>query len=284
MSSSSRSQPIVGWPLLLMWLVTRSSRSRFGTPLLFWLAVSWAPGGVAGLRSHDLRSYRRRRSPRGIPLATAVNIPSAAANLSTAQRERLRIAILSDLRRIVDMAHAEFESGYDDPVQKLMLRLVLWLGFYLRLTYDVAADHTIVVCERGDDLVGMVELSMQPRLHTPGPMPPPQWIKRLGGDLSPYLSNLLVTKRCRRRGIGRALVKRCETIVLNDWSRDSLALHFDAKDLRLSRFYQRLGFKFECDPTTRKPLGAMKVDGFDLCYAIKPLLGKDVIRASNPLR
>lgn len=200
---------------------------------------------------------------------------SEARENSHPTEEKMRIGIMSDLNQIVKMAHDEFQSGYDDPIQKFGLWLVLWIGFYLRLNYSTDRDHTILIYEYGSDLCGMVEISMQPRLQLAAAMPPPQWVKRLRGELTPYLSNLLVTKRHRRRGIGRALVRGCEAFVQHEWHGQSLSLHFDAVDVRLSKFYQRLGYKFQSNPKTRMPVAATSVNGFDLCYASKQLSGRE---------
>ncbi|KAJ8608433.1 hypothetical protein CTAYLR_009593 [Chrysophaeum taylorii] len=202
-------------------------------------------------------------------------IGKAISKISTRPNEQMRVGIVSDLGSIVDLAHAEFEKGYEDPVQKFGLRLVLWLGFFLRLTYGVPLDHTLLVYETDDDLCGMVELSMQPAGKLAAAMPPPQWIKRLRGDLHPYLSNLLVSRTHRNRGIGRNLVRACEAVVQHHWCRDTLALHFDAQDPSLSRFYRRLGFQYG-STKMRAPLPittttTTEIDGFSLCYAVKPL-------------
>lgn len=171
------------------------------------------------------------------------------------------------------MACDEFATAYeDDPLSSLAFKANMWIGLYLRLSYGEPRDHTILLCERRGELCGMVEISMQPRYSTPSPMPMPVWIKEYSKDLSPYLSNLLVDKNYRRRGIGKTLVKECEAVVRDKWESDTLSLHFDSEDLRLSRFYRRLGFNFQCKPMTRIPLPTTVIDNFKLVYAEKSVL------------
>jgi GNAT superfamily N-acetyltransferase len=194
--------------------------------------------------------------------------PAAVAAAAAAAAPELYRATLDDLGDIVDVAHAEFGAAYGDPVSRFGLRTTLLVGFFLRLTYGLDADHAVFCARERGALTGVVELSLQPFGRLAGPIPPPQWLKAaLGGadrPLRPYLSNLLVVPAKRRRGVGAALVGKCEAEAAR-WGFSTLALHHDRDDAPLARFYRKFGFRVE----TGAP--AFLVDGFMLQFVSKPL-------------
>lgn len=219
-------------------------------------------------------------SPHITSLRRGANVPRLSARRPASRRALVALSAgeaaetepyrgtLADLGDIVDMAHAEFGKAYSDPVSRFGLRSVLFLGFFLRLTYGVDADHSVYCCrDGGGDLVGVVELSLQPYGKLAGPIPPPPFAKAaLGGDrpLRPYLSNLLVAPSRRKRGLGAALVRKCETETAR-WGFSRLALHHDRDDAPLTRFYEKFGFRTEADAP------AFLVDGFMLQFVAKPI-------------
>lgn len=173
--------------------------------------------------------------------------PRSSSRVSAAALE-YRPGEVGDLLDIVDLAHAEFGKAYGDPVSRFGLRSVLTVGFFLRLTYGLDDDHRVICCRDGEsgDLLGLVEVSMQPYGNLAGPMPPPQWVKRAIGEindqpLQPYLSNLLVAPERRKAGIGGALVRACEREAAR-WDMPRIALHHDTEDAKLDRFYRKLGY------------------------------------------
>ena len=217
-------------------------------------------------------THRTRPLPRALGRQTARN----TFNRHTGRRATALAAsaldygpgVVGDLAEIVELAQAEFGKAYGDPASKFGLRTLLAIGFFLRLTYGVDRDHRVICCrDGGGELVGVVELSMQPFGRLAGPVPPPQFVKRLlgGGEpLKPYLSNLLVAPPARQRGIGAALVRACEAEARR-WDEDVVVLHHDTEDAKLDRFYKRLGYADEPAPT-------LPVDGFILKLVSKKIL------------
>ncbi|KAJ1456733.1 hypothetical protein M885DRAFT_616090, partial [Pelagophyceae sp. CCMP2097] len=226
----------------------------FRAALLYAVSVSWASALVApaGPRA-DFR-------PRAEPL-------------------EIRRAELRDLRHIVELSHREFRPrSSGDVLQKLWaeyesvnLLLLLYVGFYLRLTYqetyEVDDDHRVLIAlDDAARVRGVVEISKQPFCTLAPPVPRPRFLK--GPDLRPYLSNLLVDQPFRNQGLGKALVKRCETEVRESWRGDSLALHHDKEDAKLTVFYQRLGY------LPVEAADEVKIDGFTLGYVAKALASR----------
>ena len=188
----------------------------------------------------------------------------------------LRIAELEDVEKVVAVAHAEFAKEYDTNLEKMALRVLLWLGFYLRLRN--VDDHKIILYAARGDIKGMGALSVQPTGRPAPAVPTPRWLKSLfGGPLLPYISNLLVTSDFRRRGLGRALVRRCERLAAED--SDSISLHFDADNFRLRQFYRRLGYQTFLTINKRTQLttsnsqrpAVIHFNGLNLTYAEKVL-------------
>jgi len=144
-----------------------------------------------------------------------------------------------------------------------MVHVMDW--FLLRLKNERIDDHRIFidVDTRTGDITGMIEISKQPKGSISNAVPLPYLIKFYRGDLQPYLSNLLVAKRYRKRGLGRKLVAKSISIVRDEWQIDLLGLHYDTSNTYLRRFYSKLGFIPDPNGDTTTE------DGINLTYAMK---------------
>lgn len=118
-------------------------------------------------------------------------------------------------------------------------------------------------------VIGCIEVSVLPTTGSTAPiLPLPRWIKSLAFQpLQPYISNLLVDRRYRRRGYAKRLVQACEDTA-RAWGFDSVFLHVDADYLPAVLLYESLGYSIvREDPEWKKSLF-----GTRLRYMTKSLL------------
>ncbi|MEQ9040829.1 MAG: GNAT family N-acetyltransferase [Silicimonas sp.] len=127
---------------------------------------------------------------------------------------RIRSALETDVQTIAQLAR-ELASHVADPDPGAETDAWLQLGFGEDRWFDC------LVAEVGGELVGFAAFGKRFEIHTRS--------RRL------WLSDLVVTERCRKRGIGGALIASlrqravelgCDTIVLELWARNSSARAF----------------------------------------------------------
>ena len=125
----------------------------------------------------------------------------------------MRACAASDASAVIALCYREYAAP-DDPVDNAFLGALLRWGWRARLARP--ARHCVLgAFDGGGELVGLVELSLRPDDTLAPPVPPPAFVEALaraggaargGGSESPYVSNLLVARARRRRGIARALM------------------------------------------------------------------------------
>ena len=93
-----------------------------------------------------------------------------------------------------------------------------------------------------DTIVGIVEVSLE---EPDGMLAPPVQspFKRDPeiGDM-PYLCNLSIDSKYRRKGLGKLLCRACENIVICFWKKDTIYLHVEASNLPAQRLYINMGY------------------------------------------
>lgn len=171
---------------------------------------------------------------------------------------KLRHAEEGDIKSIQNLAVDVFgitpDFGLNWFVNEL-LRRDLKKGFKAKIEAMKAAslrDHNVLVLVDDEDtsmpfygLRGLIEVSLQPTTgETSSLMPLPVAIKDyLNKDrlYRPYISNLVVDPRYRRRGYARKLVAECEEIS-KAWGYGEVYLHVDMGEKPATSLYTKLGY------------------------------------------
>lgn len=165
---------------------------------------------------------------------------SASANTMVSNSElEIRSARHEDLQSLAEILTNSFHPPHGlmwwmNPILKLGIyedlrgRLNSGTAYYICL---VASKIAIDECEKKRDIVGTVEMSVRSNNSWPNL-----------GYRHPYISNLAVKSSCRRQGVARKLLQRCEQIALA-WKFQEISLHVlenneQAKHLYFSSGYQ----------------------------------------------
>lgn len=116
----------------------------------------------------------------------------------------------------------------------------------------VENDHTVIVCERDQKILGIIEVSQQPVICERNPPPYPQsltykrWVLRRNRQqpLQGWITNLLIVPEHRGQGLSKLLVAACEGVA-KSWGCQSVHLHCNAsEDGRVAqRLYQTLRYQ-----------------------------------------
>lgn len=173
---------------------------------------------------------------------------------------KLRRAELDDVRAIELLAVDVFGESDNTGFRWLsnqVLRFQILLGFNARISACAACDFVDynVFCLIDDDeqaaendqffgLRGIIELSVQPTNgERAGMMPSNLDVKKRAskGDLRPYISNLVVDRRFRRRGFAKQLVQVCEDTAVS-WGYRECFLHVDMEEKPALALYDKVGY------------------------------------------
>jgi RimJ/RimL family protein N-acetyltransferase len=68
-------------------------------------------------------------------------------------------------------------------------------------------------------------------------------LKGYPGSRAPLMSNLAVSRKYRRKGIGEMLVKEVERIARREWGYDDCFLYVEERNVAAVRLYQKLGYR-----------------------------------------
>ncbi len=116
-----------------------------------------------------------------------------------------------------------------------------------------------------DEVVGMVELSLQPpdADRNPPALPLPLWVKAalakhttMDGSLQGWVTNLLISDSSRGKGYSKILMAAAEGIAKHQWGCNTVWLHADA-DFRSGKvpqsLYEGIGYDLVIGSTRKKP-------------------------------
>eukprot|EP00619_Florenciella_sp_RCC1007_P011218 CAMPEP_0205906580 /NCGR_PEP_ID=MMETSP1325-20131115/2029_1 /ASSEMBLY_ACC=CAM_ASM_000708 /TAXON_ID=236786 /ORGANISM="Florenciella sp., Strain RCC1007" /LENGTH=247 /DNA_ID=CAMNT_0053272605 /DNA_START=84 /DNA_END=823 /DNA_ORIENTATION=- len=159
---------------------------------------------------------------------------------------KLRRATVHDIPRIVELAATTFGAADPENVEDRLFRWSVDKGFHARIGGDWDdRDHCVFVAtdDSDDDLVGLIEVSMQPQTGaTAPPFPVPAFLKRLSiRPLFPYISNLVIADKERRKGYAKRLVRACEQQA-RGWGYDRCYLHVDLNYPPAAALYEGMGY------------------------------------------
>jgi len=95
----------------------------------------------------------------------------------------------------------------------------------------VAVSSVSMIAGSQEELVGTVEIALRS---------PSSWQPR--SSQYPYISNLAVTKSCRRKGVARQLLLACERTAL-EWGSRNLYLHVLENNHQARQLYLKTGYQ-----------------------------------------
>ena len=135
-----------------------------------------------------------------------------------------------------------------------------------------APGETLLLAVRSSPdrrVLGVVELSEQPRDgRVPGDVRLPQWATR--APTVPYVASLAIARDSRRKGLGRALVRACESIACREWGHDAMFLHCTTSNEQLLEMYR--GFGYQQLPGDDQPGWVLALSGREATrYHTRPL-------------
>jgi len=215
------------------------------------------------------RELRRAREPRWTGRSSSYGLaPRRSVVLSMV---KLRRATAEDVPGIVALAASTFGAGDPENIEDRLFRWSVDKGFSARISGDWDdRDHCVFVAtnDSENELVGLIEVSMQPQSgQTAPPFPVPAFLKRLSiRPLFPYISNLVIADKERRKGYAKRLVRACEQQA-RGWGYDRCYLHVDLDYPPAAALYEGMGYGVvREDPSWMKT-----VNGVALRYMSKAL-------------
>jgi ribosomal protein S18 acetylase RimI-like enzyme len=153
----------------------------------------------------------------------------------------IRTAEIKDIDRLAEVLTQSFH-----PFQGILLWLqpLLKLGIYEDLRSRLKTRSPDYVClvavtDKGaekEQIVGTIEIDLRS---------PNFWLYSHKKGTYPYISNLAVSNSCRRRGVARQLLTRCDCIALG-WGCQNLNLHVLEDNHRAQKLYYGSGYQLDC--------------------------------------
>ena len=234
----------------------------------------------------------------------------------TTPKLSIRLMEFSDVDSIVTMNVQEYGSGPAYfPWSNLSL-MEAWIDRqYIRWLVDITCriklfnylmdddssftastafvnDHAILVGVINDQVIGMIEVSLQPQNPrvTPSPIPIPINLKRVlavattrSSLLVGWITNLLIFPQYRGYGYAKLLVAASEQMAKSCWNCTSIHLHCDADPVSgrvPQKLYSTLGYRSPKEPsvttsTSSSDMGiapyVVEIEGVPLLYLRKDL-------------
>jgi ribosomal protein S18 acetylase RimI-like enzyme len=159
-------------------------------------------------------------------------------------KEPLQIAIrTAEIKDIDPLAEVLTQSFHPFKGVLLWLQPLLKLGIHQDLRSRLKTRSPDYVClvaitDKGEDkeqIVGTIEINLRA---------PNFWLYSHKKSTYPYISNLAVSSSCRRRGVARQLLTRCDCIALG-WGCQQLNLHVLDNNHRAQKLYYGSGYQLD---------------------------------------
>jgi GNAT superfamily N-acetyltransferase len=186
-------------------------------------------------------------TPRTTPTSEAGS-PGAAEEGAYAGTEDIFVsdAHIGDIFDLIRLANGQFSHTCKTVNDLVKLNLEIIKLFFPKLVFTSYMSHSVIGVRSSIDnrLVGFVDLSLQPSSGTMDALIPLPFENRkllYGNSLEPYLCNLLVEPKFRKRGLGRKLVSACEDRALS-WGCRAINLHVERESLPAFTLYVSSGF------------------------------------------
>ena len=153
---------------------------------------------------------------------------------------------IGDLPRLMMLASDEFRPKCNGNVKDLLqLHLSIATLFSSKFFLPEVMAHSVLgIKDESGDLIAFVDLSLQTcdgSLDALIPLPLEKRKKKYA-TLGPYLCNLLVVPKHRRKGLASLLVKACFDEA-RSWGYDTIGLHVDSASTSALLLYISQGFQ-----------------------------------------
>ena len=153
---------------------------------------------------------------------------------------------IGDFPQLMKLTMVEFLPGKVGIIDKISLVLDFTNLFLPKFLFPISMQHYIIGAKSTNgELVGFVDLSLQVCDGSMDVLKPQTYENRLsssGGNLHPYVCNLLVTSAHRQKGIGKRLLKKCEEKSV-EFGLNEIYLHSDMLTLAPMKLYISCGFE-----------------------------------------
>jgi len=164
---------------------------------------------------------------------------------------------IQHLNQVVGLTSQHFLPKCDELIDKINL---IWSILYLfipKLLFPSFMGHSLIGIlsdTYGNELIGMIDISLQPNSGNLDVLQHKPLFSRKsslkpGLKLTPYICNLLVSEKYRKKGYGRVLVRAAANQAL-DWGHKEVCLHVEAECLPALCLYVSEGFDVitKCGP------------------------------------
>jgi len=182
-------------------------------------------------------------------LATRVASFQAESTKNTSVASNTVKLNIQHVNQVVTLTSQHFMPECDQLIDKINL---IWSILYLfipKLLFPAFMGHSLIGVlsdTYGNDLIGMIDVSLQPNSGNLDVLQHKPLFSRKsslkpGLKLTPYICNLLVSEKYRKKGYGRVLVRAAASQAL-EWGHREVCLHVEAKSLPALCLYISEGF------------------------------------------
>ena len=185
-------------------------------------------------------------TPRTTPTSDAGSTGAEEGAYAGTEEIFVSDAHIGDIFDLIRLANGQFGHTCRTASDLVKLNLEIIRLFFPKLVFTSYMSHSVIGVRSSKDnrLVGFVDLSLQASSGTMDALIPlPLENRKLlyGNTLEPYLCNLLVEPKFRKRGLGRKLVAACEDRALS-WGCRTINLHVERESLPAFTLYVSSGF------------------------------------------
>jgi len=150
-----------------------------------------------------------------------------------------------DFFSIFKLSTDEFFPTTKGTKEQLQLIMQICYLFVPKLLFPNLMKHSLIGAKTpSGELIGFVDLSLQTSSGSLLALKSMTYSQRSTtyDVLKPYLCNLLIAPKYRRRGIAKRLIKSCE-IKAKEWEQSEIYLHADITDVASMKLYISLQFE-----------------------------------------
>jgi ribosomal protein S18 acetylase RimI-like enzyme len=120
--------------------------------------------------------------------------------------------------------------------QRRSLGTTQYMEFRGRYAGDARGQSELVICQLPDgEVIGCAGIEVSPI--------PNGNLQAMSKKRAPLMSNLAVSRKYRRKGIGELLVKEAERLARLEWGADDCYLYVEQRNAAAVKLYQKLGYR-----------------------------------------
>jgi len=120
--------------------------------------------------------------------------------------------------------------------QRRSLTSTQYMEFRGRYAGAARGQSELVICQLPDgEVIGCAGIEVSPI--------PDGNLKAMSKTRAPLMSNLAVSRKYRRKGIGELLVKEAERIARFEWDADECYLYVEQRNVGAVKLYEKMGYR-----------------------------------------